>query len=207
MTSLHQQHSKMIIGLTGGIGSGKTAVSDLLGQKGIDVVDADVVARQVVEPGSKALQQISDTFGTEFLLTDGNLNRAKLRETIFSDVEAKTKLNQIMQPAIRNELLLQLKSATSCYVILSAPLLLENKLEGYCDRVLVVDVDEATQVQRATKRDSVDIEQIKAIIASQIDRKSRLAKATDIIDNSGTLAELQKQVDEIHQKYLTLAGA
>ncbi len=197
----------MIIGLTGGIGSGKTAVSDMLAAKGIDVVDADIVARQVVEPGSSALNQISTEFGQEYIQADGTLNRAKLRETVFSDETAKAKLNGIMQPAIRTELLSQLQSASSDYVILSAPLLFENGLEQYCQRVLVVDVDEQTQVHRASNRDSVTTAQIKSIISSQIARQERLKKATDVIDNTGTLADLEQQVNEIHQKYLTLAQA
>ena len=197
----------MIIGLTGGIGSGKTAVSDMLSAKGIDVVDADIVARQVVEPGSSTLNQIATEFGQEFIQADGTLNRAKLRETVFSDETAKAKLNGIMQPAIRTELLSQLQSASSDYVILSAPLLLENGLEQYCQRVLVVDVDEQTQVHRASNRDSVTTAQIKSIISSQIARQERLKKATDVIDNTGTLADLEQQVNEIHQKYLTLAQA
>lgn len=197
----------MIIGLTGGIGSGKTAVSDMLAAKGIDVVDADIVARQVVEPGSSALKQISAEFGQEYIQADGTLNRAKLRETVFSDETAKAKLNGIMQPAIRTELLSQLQSASSDYVILSAPLLLENGLEQYCQRVLVVDVDEQTQVHRASNRDSVTTAQIKSIISCQIARQQRLKKATDVIDNTGTLADLEQQVNEIHQKYLTLAQA
>ena len=197
----------MIIGLTGGIGSGKTAVSEMLASKGIDVVDADIVARQVVEPGSSALKQISAEFGPEYIQADGTLNRAKLRETVFSDETAKAKLNGIMQPAIRTELLSQLQSASSDYVILSAPLLFENGLEQYCQRVLVVDVDEQTQVHRASNRDSVTTAQIKSIISSQIARQERLKKATDVIDNTGTLADLEQQVNEIHQKYLTLAQA
>ncbi len=197
----------MIIGLTGGIGSGKTAVSDMLASKGIDVVDADIVARQVVEPGSSALKQISAEFGQEYIQADGTLNRAKLRETVFSDETAKAKLNGIMQPAIRTELLSQLQSASSDYVILSAPLLFENGLEQYCQRVLVIDVDEQTQVHRASNRDSVTTAQIKSIISSQIARQERLKKATDVIDNTGTLADLEQQVNEINQKYLTLAQA
>ena len=196
---------RLIIGLTGGIGSGKTAATDLFAAQGIDIVDADIVARQVVTPGAPALESIKAEFGDEYIDAEGQLNRAKLRALVFSDESAKHKLNAIMQPAIRTELLDQLNQAKSQYVILSAPLLLENGLESYCQRVLVVDVPEALQVQRATNRDSVNEEQIKSIISSQIDRPTRLTKADDVIDNSGSLSELKIQVNQLHKKYLTLA--
>lgn len=196
---------RLIVGLTGGIGSGKTAATDLFAEQGIDIVDADIVARQVVTPGAPALESIKAEFGDEYIDGEGLLNRAKLRALVFSDESAKQKLNAIMQPAIRTELLDQLTQAKSRYVILSAPLLLENGLESYCQRVLVVDVPEALQVQRATNRDSVNEEQIKSIISSQIDRPTRLTKADDVIDNSGSLSELKIQVNQLHKKYLTLA--
>ena len=196
---------RLIVGLTGGIGSGKTAATDLFAELGIDIVDADIVARQVVTPGAPALELIKAEFGDEYIDAEGQLNRAKLRALVFSDESAKQKLNAIMQPAIRTELLDQLNQAKSPYVILSAPLLLENGLESYCQRVLVVDVPEALQVQRATNRDSVNEEQIKSIISSQIDRPTRLTKADDVIDNSGSLSELKIQVNQLHKKYLTLA--
>lgn len=196
---------RLIVGLTGGIGSGKTAATDLFAELGIDIVDADIVARQVVTPGAPALELIKAEFGDEYIDAEGQLNRAKLRALVFSDESAKQKLNAIMQPAIRTELLDQLNQAKSQYVILSAPLLLENGLESYCQRVLVVDVPEALQVQRATNRDSVNEEQIKSIISSQIDRPTRLTKADDVIDNSGSLSELKIQVNQLHKKYLTLA--
>lgn len=194
----------VVIGLTGGIGSGKTAASDMFAEFGVTVVDADVVAREVVEPGSPVLVQIANTFGKDVLLSDGRLNRAKLRELIFTSEKDKVALNNIMQPAIRQALLKQLSEATSTYVILSAPLLLENGLEQYCHRVLVVDVPYQTQLNRASQRDQVSTEQITAIIASQIDRDSRLAKADDVIDNNQDLVFLKEQVVKLHNKYLTL---
>ena len=194
----------VVIGLTGGIGSGKTAASDMFAEFGVTVVDADVVAREVVEPGSPVLVQIANTFGNDVLLSDGRLNRAKLRELIFTNEKDKVALNNIMQPAIRQALLKQLSEATSTYVILSAPLLLENGLEQYCHRVLVVDVPYQTQLNRASQRDQVSTEQITAIIASQIDRDSRLAKADDVIDNNQDLVFLKEQVVKLHNKYLTL---
>ena len=203
-SNLKGTKAPIVIGLTGGIGSGKTAASDMFAEFGITVVDADVVAREVVEPGSPVLAQIEKTFGKEVLLEDGRLNRAKLRDRIFTNEKDKVALNNIMQPAIRHALLKQLSEATSAYVILSAPLLLENGLEQVCHRVLVVDVPHKTQVTRASSRDRVSAEQITAIIASQIDRDSRLAKADDVIDNNQDLVFLKEQVVKLHNKYLTL---
>lgn len=196
---------KLIIGLTGGIGSGKTAASDHFMKLGIDVVDADVIAREVVQPNSDTLNKVADKFGADILLENGELNRAKLRERIFTNEDDKQALNNIMQPAIRYALLDQLNKARSEYVILSAPLLLENGLEKYCQRVLVVDVPVETQLKRASSRDTVSINQIQSIINSQIDRSSRLSKADDVIDNSSDLTHLYKQVTQLHNKYLTLA--
>ncbi|GAA0302396.1 dephospho-CoA kinase [Psychrosphaera haliotis] len=196
---------KLIIGLTGGIGSGKTAASDHFMKLGVDIVDADVIAREIVKPNSKTLSKVAEQFGADILLENGELNRAKLRERIFTNDDDKQALNSIMQPAIRYALLEQLNKARSEYVILSAPLLLENGLEKYCQRVLVVDVPVETQLQRASSRDTVSSNQIQSIIDSQIDRTSRLSKADDVIDNSADLTHLYKQVTQLHNKYLTLA--
>ena len=196
---------KLIIGLTGGIGSGKTAASDHFMKLGVDIVDADVIAREIVKPNSKTLNKVADQFGADILLENGELNRAKLRERIFTSDDDKQALNSIMQPAIRYALLEQLNKARSEYVILSAPLLLENGLEKYCQRVLVIDVPVETQLQRASSRDTVSSNQIQSIIDSQIDRTSRLSKADDVIANSEDLTHLSKQVTQLHNKYLTLA--
>lgn len=180
----------MVVGVTGGIGSGKTTVTDHFAAKDIVVVDADVIARTVVAPGTPCLQALQDAFGAQVLNADGSLNRPWLRAHIFSDAAAKQQVNAIMHPAIRQELLSQLKAARSPYVILSAPLLLENQLDKLCQRVLVVDIDTATQQQRTAQRDQVSAEQVRAIIASQLPREARLAKADDVIDNSGAIAAL-----------------
>lgn len=192
--------SQFILGVTGGIGAGKTAATDCFEQLGIVVVDADVVARQVVEPGKPALNNIVAEFGKDILLTTGDLNRSALRELIFSDESAKTKLNSIMHPAIRQALLTQLAEAKSKYVILSAPLLFENKLEGYADKVLVIDVPEEVQLKRASSRDDVTEAQIQAIINSQIPRKQRLEKADFVIENTGSLTELHEHVRKLHEQ-------
>lgn len=189
---------KLIIGITGGIGSGKTAATNIFAQLGIDVVDADVVAREMVEVGSLVLDRIVAEFGAGVLLPDGSLNRALLRQHIFADETKKLALNSIMHPAIRSALLTQLEAAGSEYVLLSAPLLFENGLEQYVDKVIVVDVDETTQIRRASDRDSVDNSQIETIISSQLPRQERINKADFIIDNSGSLIMLNEQVQAAH---------
>lgn len=189
---------KLIIGITGGIGSGKTAATNIFAQLGIDVVDADVVAREMVKVGSPVLERIVAEFGAGVLLPDGSLNRALLRQHIFADETKKLALNSIMHPAIRSALLTQLEAAGSDYVLLSAPLLFENGLEQYVDKVIVVDVDETTQIRRASDRDSVDKSQIETIISSQLPRQERINKADFIIDNSGSLIMLNEQVQAAH---------
>lgn len=184
----------LIIGLTGGIGSGKSTVSDFFKMLNITVVDADIVAREVVQKGQPALLQISDYFGQNILL-DGELNRTKLRHIIFANENKKVWLNNLLHPLIRAEILLQLNQAQGDYVILEAPLLFENKLQHYCHHVLVVDIDEVLQIKRARARDNSNYEQIKAIIDSQIGRQQRLQKADFILDNSDiTLAQLESSV-------------
>ncbi|MCL4408833.1 dephospho-CoA kinase [Aliidiomarina haloalkalitolerans] len=194
-----------ILGVTGGIGSGKSTATERFAAHGIVVVDADEVARQVVAPGSDVLAKIAKQFGPRVLTQDGSLNRAELRQIIFADPEAKAWLNQLMHPAIRSEMLQQLQAATSPYVILSAPLLLENGLEQYCQRVLVIDVAESVQRERTQARDQVSSEQVNAILASQLNREQRVAKADDIVDNSGSVRDLQEKIDRLHEYYLRIA--
>lgn len=200
--------SKLTIGLTGGIGSGKTTVSDLFKQLGIDIIDADVVAREVVEPKSKALKEISQHFGSEILLANGSLNRSLLRTKIFSNTNEKEWLNNLLHPLIRERIIRDIEKSTSDYCILSAPLLLENNLNQIVDHVLVIDIDEATQIERVLKRDTSSEGEIKKIIASQISRKKRLTQADEVIDNSSAdLNTLQLQVNQLNQKYKTLSQA
>ncbi len=191
-----------VVGLTGGIGSGKSAVSHLFAELGIDVVDADVVAREVVEPGTPALIAIAGRFGETILTENGSLNRPALRKRVFENEDDKNWLNALLHPAIRTEMQKQLKNATSPYVIFSVPLLIENGLDSLADRVLVVDCSEDTQLERATLRDGSNIETIKSIMASQATRQQRLAKAQDVIDNNGELSALPDQVKSLHQQYM-----
>lgn len=193
---------KYIVGVTGGIGAGKSAVTDLFIELGITVVDADIVAREVVEPGTPTLEAISKEFGNAMLLQDGGLNRAKMRELVFKDEQAKQKLNAIIHPAIRQEMLAQLEQAQSPYAILAAPLLIENNLQQFVDSVLVVDVPERLQIERASTRDDVSEEQIKAIMQSQCSREQRLKSANYVIDNAGKLDELIDKVNDLHHGFL-----
>ena len=199
------EYRKLIIGVTGGIGSGKTAATNEFERLGITVIDADIVAREVVEPGQPALASIVEQFG-ENILENDVLNRAKLRDIIFTDPAQKLALNKIMHPAIRDALVKQLESADSVYVLLSAPLLFENGLDKYTQRNLVVDVPEAVQMQRASMRDGVEQQQIRAIIAAQMPRDERLARADDVIVNTGSLDALHLKVQELHDKYLILSS-
>ncbi|QOL25890.1 dephospho-CoA kinase [Thalassotalea sp. LPB0316] len=199
--------NKYIVGLTGGIGSGKTTIANRFIEKGIDVVDADEVARQVVEPGRPALTAIANHFGQDFIQANGSLNRTKLREKVFADEQAKLWLNQLLHPAIRQEMLAQLANSNSDYCLLVAPLLLENKLEQYVDTVLVIDVDEATQLARTANRDGSSEKTIKSIIASQISRKDRLARADHVIDNQHTDAKaLATQIDKLDHLFTQQAA-
>ncbi len=194
-----------VIGLTGGIGSGKTAASSYFEALGITVVDADIVARRVVEPGTTALANIAKHFGDKVLQADGQLDRAKLRQRIFNHPEEKRWLEALLHPIIRQQIQSQLEAAHGDYAILSAPLLLEGELWRRCDRILVTDVPEELQLQRTTSRDNNAPEKIQRIMQSQLPRQQRLEKADDVIDNSGDLKHLRQQVEDLHQQYLELA--
>lgn len=194
-----------VLGVTGGIGSGKTTVTNLFAEHGIVVVDADVIARHILDKGTPALAAVQQRYGDQALQKDGALNRAWLREKIFQEPTEKDWLNSLTHPLIREQLLSALTSATSAYVILSAPLLVENNLTRYCDRVLVIDVSEATQRERTQQRDNVSAAQIDQIIQAQATRQQRLAAADDIINNDGDMDLLAPQVAKLHQQYLRLA--
>jgi len=191
-----------VLGLTGGIGSGKSAVSAIFEELGIQVVDADIVAREVVEPGSVGLTKITAHFGDEILTRNGTLDRAKLRAIIFADESQKQWLNNLLHPLIRESMLSQLKQATSNYVILVAPLLFENGLEKYCNHTLLIDVPVDVQITRTTARDNVSVELAKQIIASQMSRADKQQKAGDILDNNRPLEEVKTDVQKLHEKYL-----
>lgn len=194
-----------VVGLTGGIGSGKSAASDRFEQLDITIVDADIVSRVVVEIGTPALAQISEHFGSDILLADGNLDRAALRTRIFNTPEDKTWLEALLHPLIGEELFRQLEAASSPYVLFVSPLLVESKQDVICDQLLVIDVPEEVQVERTIHRDNNDEAQVRRIIASQASRQERLQKATQVIENTAAVEELTAQVDRLHQQYLDLA--
>ncbi len=196
-----------VVGITGGIGSGKTAVTDHLETLGIVVVDADKAARVVVEPGTPALAEIAAHFGSEILLDDGALNRAALREVVFNDSSQRQVLEGITHPRIREEIAHQLSAATSPYVVLSSPLLLESGQNSFADYVVVVDVPEAVQIDRTMRRDDNSESLVKQIMAAQLDRQTRLSRADEAISNDSTLEELHAEVEALHERLLDRAQA
>ncbi|WP_111643188.1 dephospho-CoA kinase [Marinimicrobium alkaliphilum] len=196
-----------VVGITGGIGSGKSAATRHFQALGIEVVDADALARVVVEPGRPALATIAGHFGGRTLTADGQLNRPYLRDLIFSDPSAKQWLEQLLHPLIRTEIVSQLNDARSPYAILSSPLLLETDQHTLTHRIAVVDLPEALQIERASQRDGNTPAQIEAIMANQLSRAERLARADDVIDNSGSLRALKERVENLHERYLAMASA
>jgi len=197
---------RLIIGLTGGIGSGKSTVAKEFSTLGVTVIDADKVAREVVEPGQPALAEIQLYFGKEVIDAGGKLKRAVLREQIFQSEEKKQWLNDLLHPLIREAMLKQLQEARGHYAMLEAPLLFENNLTGYTQYNVVVDLPEALQIERSMKRDGNTQSQIQAIMKAQWNRASRLAKADFIIDNtSPDLQALKQQVLQLHEQFLSLS--
>lgn len=193
------------VALTGGIGSGKSTVADAFAQLGVKVIDADVIARQVVEPGTPALQAIVGHFGPQMIAPDGTLNRRLLREK-FLLTWRKSPLNALLHPLIQQETRRQMQAATSPYLLWVVPLLVENRLSGQADRVLVVDVPKETQIERTMLRDKVSREHAEHILAAQATRQQRLAVADDVIENTGTPDAVASDVARLHEKYLTLAS-
>jgi len=193
------------IGLTGGIGSGKTAASDYFATKGITIVDADVVSRQVVEPGQVALQKIEDYFGNDVINSDSTLNRAALRKIVFDNPDERLWLEKLLHPAIAREIQNQIRLSQSPYTVLVSPLLFESGQHIFTNRTLVIDAPEALQIERTSTRDKTDEKSVKAIMEAQTDRVQRLKKADDVIVNDGDLNHLYQQIDTLHQGYLTLA--
>lgn len=191
------------IGLTGGIGSGKTTVANCFEKLGVTIIDADKIAHLLTTKGSPLTEIIVNKFGTE-ILKENSLDRTALRKIVFDDPEKKLWLEQLLHPQIRKIMQEQAEKASSPYCILVIPLLIENNLMKTVDRVLVVDVSEATQLQRASERDQQHVEQIRAIIKAQCNRQQRLAVADDIINNENTFENVEQQVQKLHQFYLSL---
>ncbi len=198
---------KFVLGLTGGIGSGKSAASQWFEAQGITVVDADVVAREVVEIGQPALTQIQQAFGDWVLLADGSLNRRALREYIFQSPEARKTLESITHPAIRTSIIQQLHAAQSPYAILVSPLLFETNQHELTQHTLLIDATIELQIERASQRDGQNIEQIRNIIAAQRSREQKQTMADDIVLNDGHLDHLYAHLRLLHQKYLNMAAS
>lgn len=196
----------LVVGLTGGIGSGKTAVSDAFVGLGVPVIDTDVLARELVSPGQPALTEITALFGPDSLNPDGTLNRRYLRCRIFAEPALRQHLEQILHPRIRRGVEQRLASVTAPYAIVVIPLLLETGMTDLVQRILVVDAPESVQLQRVMARDHSDEQQARQIIAAQLNRHDRLAQADDIIDNSGPPSALAAQVTALHRRYQALAG-
>ena len=198
---------KFVLGLTGGIGSGKSAASQWFEAQGITVVDADVVAREVVEIGQPALTQIQQAFGAWVLLADGSLHRRALREYIFQSPEARKTLENITHPAIRTSIIQQLDAAQSSYAILVSPLLFETNQHELTQHTLLIDATIELQIERASQRDGQNIEQIRNIIAAQMSREQKQTMADDIVLNDGHLDHLYAHLRLLHQKYLNMAAS
>ena len=198
----------LVVGLTGGIGCGKSAVSSQLESYGRQIVDADIVAREVVEPGEPALNAISAHFGSHILNASGALDRAQLRQVVFQEPKQRQWLESLLHPIIRQRILDKIDKAreTAPYVVLASPLLLETDQHLLVDYTVVVDLPESLQISRTCSRDNNDEAQVKRIIAAQMPRSDRLAKADHVIDNSGDLNSLKHQVQQLDKHLLALAN-
>ena len=199
--------SPLRIGLTGGIGSGKSAAAAAFARRGVPVIDTDELAREVVEPGQPALVAVAAEFGADLLGPDGRLDRRRLRSLVFADAVRRKRLEAILHPAIRAALAARLATVHAPYVVIAIPLLVEVGLEGSVERVLVVDCPPALQLARVAARDGETSAAAAAMLAAQASREQRLAAAHDVLDNTGTLATLDAQVGALHERYLALARA
>lgn len=195
-----------VVGLTGGIGSGKTAASDYLAGKGITVVDADLASRVIVAPGQPALALIRERFGAGVIAADGSLDRRALRDIVFADAAQRQALEAITHPAIGEEIRRQIAASTSPYTLLVSPLLLETSQHQLTHRILVIDAPESLQLARTTARDKVARKQVEAIIAAQMPRQEKVERADDVLRNDGLLPHLHQKLDALHQHYLALAA-
>lgn len=201
----HAIQDKFVIGLTGGIGSGKSTVAKLFAKLNIDIVDADKIAREIVHPGSELLDKIIIKFGEKILHDDGSLNRAKMREVIFNDLHAKQWLENLLHPVIYQHMYQQILATTSPYCIVIIPLLVESHIPYPIDRILVVDSTEEQQVERIMQRDNISEQAVKNIIAAQASREEKLKIADDVIENTKNEKYLQELVGALHKLYSRIA--
>ena len=198
----------LVVGLTGGIGSGKSAAADEFARLGATVVDTDAIAHELTGPGGAAVPEVKRLFGSAFVDPAGAMNRKRMRDLVFSDPEEKQRLEGLLHPMIRTESTRRIAAATGPYVVHVVPLLVESP--GYRERfgrVLVVDCPEALQIERVRQRSGLPEEEVRRIISTQVQRDKRLAAADEVIDNSGPIAAMQQQVRQLHETYLRLAAA
>ncbi|MBE0619136.1 MAG: dephospho-CoA kinase [Burkholderiales bacterium] len=196
-----------VVGLTGGIGSGKSAAAQVFAELGATVIDTDAIAHELTAPGGAAIEPIRAAFGQDCITDQGSLARPRMRELVFADAAKKRLLEAILHPLIRANSNALVQTARGPYVILMVPLLIESRdYRGRCQRILVVDCPEELQIERVIARSGISAEQVRAIMAAQATRAVRLAAADDVIDNSGHPAQLRRQVEALHQRYLQLAA-
>ena len=195
-----------IVGLTGGIGSGKSTVANIFAKFGAYIIDADAIAHELTATGSPALKEIAKHFGKDYLHPDGSLDRARMRNLVFSDAKAKSDLERILHPLMRSEILIRVAENKGSYTIIVAPLLLETgAYSDLVNRVLVIDCGEELQISRACRRSNLSVDEIKRIMASQLSRVERRERADDLLENNADLPDLEKKVRSLHQSYLTLS--
>lgn len=207
MTDPPAQRPQLIVGLTGGIASGKSFVASMFVKLGVPLVDTDVVAREVVAPGEPGLTAVAAEFGPKILRSDGTLDRAALRSLVFEDDARRRKLELILHPSIRARTLAKLASIEAPYALVAVPLLVETDFAALVDRVLVVDCPESAQLERLIKRDAIPRAEALAMVRAQADRATRLKAAHDVIDNSGSADATRRQVEQLHRRYLEIAAS
>jgi dephospho-CoA kinase len=195
----------LCIGLTGGIGSGKTTATNIFSELGVPIIDADAISHTVVEKGQPALKTIAETFGNDLIDEDGQLRRDRLRQIVFDDSQARMKLESIIHPLVYVEIKRQVSHVSFPYYILSSPLLLESKSKYKIDRVVVIDVPESMQIERASQRDNLEARDIQKVIDSQSNRNKRVSQADDVLMNDKDLSSLRNNIELLHKKYLKLA--
>lgn len=195
------------VGLTGGIGSGKSAATEMFANLGINIIDADIISHQLTQPGSESFNEIKQLFGDEFIASSGELDRKKIAQVIFSDPQKKTALENILHPKIKQQMLDEIERlSANNYIILAIPLLIESNFTDLVDRIIVVDADDATRIKRIQQRDNRPDDQIRNIIKQQITRDDRLQRADDILNNNGNLDDLRAAVNKLDDKYLSIAS-